>query len=88
MNPTLLSSMKGAAKSVTIWAGGVLLALGQIAPYIDKDTLAMLGLHGASMQRTLTVAGLIMWACRMITTKSLAEKGGASPLPSTSEKPK
>jgi len=82
-----LDAMKGAARSITIWAGGVLLALGQVAPYVDQDMLESIGLHGKSMRLTLTVSGLIMWVCRTITTKSLSEKGGAPPAPTVASIP-
>jgi|SRR5580692_9387956 hypothetical protein len=75
-------AMKGAAKSVTMWAGGVLLALGQVAPYVNQDMLDSIGIQGKSARISLTIAALVMWVCRTITTKSLSEKGGAAPAPS------
>lgn len=69
------ASVQGAAKSITIWVGGLLVVLGQLAPYINEQTLVSLGLHGRSLQIALTASGLLMAACRIITTKSLADKG-------------
>lgn len=76
-----LDLMKGAAKSITMWAGGVLLALGQIAPFINEQTMVSLGLQGRSVQFALTAAAIVMWACRTITSKSLTEKGGGEAVP-------
>src|SRR5450631_650888 len=77
-----LDAIKGAAKSITMWAAGALLALGQIAPLVNEQTMVSLGLHGRSVQWALTGAAFVMWACRMITSQSLSEKGGAAPEPS------
>ncbi len=87
MNANTLAAMKGSARSITMWIGAAFLALGQIAPYIDQSMLESIGLHGKSMQITLTVCGLVMWACRAITKQSLVEKGSA-PIVPPPEKPK
>ncbi len=89
------ASIKGAAKSITIWVGGLLVVLGQLAPYVNEATLVALGVHGRSLQIALTASGLLMAACRVITTNSLADKGvpaapvvAASASPTTPETPK
>jgi hypothetical protein len=78
-----LATVKGVANSVTMWAAGILLALGQIAPYVNEATMVSLGFHGRSLQWSLTIAALVMAACRFITSKSLADKGSppAPPAP-------
>jgi hypothetical protein len=88
MNTKTLAQINGAARSVTIWAAGILLAAGQVVPYITPETLASLGIeHGPTATRILTLCGLIMAACRLITKKSLADKGGLTTvsIPSTPE---
>lgn len=70
MNQTI----QGAAKSITIWVGGVLVVLGQLAPLVNESTMVALGLHGRSLQFALTASGLLMAACRLITKNSLADK--------------
>jgi hypothetical protein len=86
------ASIQGAAKSVTMWAAGILLAAAQVVPYVNADTLASLGIEGHTATRILTVCGLIMAACRVITNKSLADKGVPVPAiataPTTQEQPK
>jgi hypothetical protein len=87
------ASIKGAAKSITIWVGGLLVVLGQLAPYVNEATLVSLGLHGRSLQIALTLSGLLMGACRIITKNSLADKGEPAPAaapvpPTTPETPK
>lgn len=84
MNTT--DQIKGAAKSITIWVAGVLLAAGQLAPYVNEATLVSLGLHGRSLQLALTISGIVMMACRLITSKSLADKG-APPAPAAPVSP-
>jgi hypothetical protein len=79
VNAATLATAKGVAKSVTMYAAGILLALGQVAPFVNESTMISLGLHGRSLQISLTVAGLVMAACRAITTKSLADKGTVAP---------
>lgn len=76
MDTKTLAQINGIARSVTMWAAGILIALGQFAPLVNEQTLVSLGLHGRSLQIALTISGLLMAACRMITTKSLASKGG------------
>lgn len=75
MNDTVFATAKGVAKSITVYVAGVLIALGQLAPYVNEATMVSLGFHGRSLQFALTAAGLVMAACRFITTKSLADKG-------------
>jgi hypothetical protein len=76
MDTSTLAKINGAARSITIWTGGLLVVLGQLAPYINEQTLTTIGFHGRSLQIALSASGLLMVACRMITTKSLAAKGG------------
>lgn len=75
------STVKGAVKSITVWASAALVVAGQVAPYVNEATLVQLGLHGRSLQIALTASGLVMFFCRMITRQSLAEKGSPDPLP-------
>jgi len=89
------TTVKGAAKSITVWVGGVLVVLGQLAPLLSQDTFVALGLHDRSLKLALTVSGLLMVACRAITTNSLSDKGvpaapvAAAPVPPTTpENPK
>lgn len=85
------ASVQGAMRSITIWAAGALLAAGQIVPYVNADTLASLGIEGHTATRVLTICGLIMGACRFITSKSLADKAPAPAVtisPTTQEPPK
>jgi uncharacterized membrane protein len=85
------ASVQGAAKSVTMWAAGILLAAGQLVPYVNADTLASMGIEGHTATRVLTICGLIMAACRVITNKSLADKAVPTPAvaaPTTQEPPK
>lgn len=77
MNTKTLATINGIARSVTMWAAGILLSLGQIAPYVTPETLASIGISdGAGARKILTVCGLVMAACRLITSKGLADKGG------------
>lgn len=77
MNTNTLATINGIAKSVTMWVAGILVALGQVVPFITPETLASVGIeHGPTATRILTVAGIIMGLCRFITSKSLATKGG------------
>lgn len=83
------STVKGAVKSITVWASAVLIVAGQIAPYVNEATLVAAGLHGRSLQIALTVSGIVMLLCRLITSTSLADKGAPAPTapPSTTQEP-
>lgn len=82
------TTIKGAAKSITVWVGGLLVVLGQLTPLLSEDTFVALGLHDRSLKLALTISGLLMLACRTITKNSLADKGAAPVSQPTPENPK
>lgn len=77
MNTKTLATINGIARSVTMWAAGLLFSLGEVAQYVTPETLASVGITDAvGAHRILTAAAIIMAACRLITSKGLAAKGG------------
>jgi hypothetical protein len=70
MTPTI----KGALKSKTMWAGGLLTILSLFAP-VAAPALAAVGLHAGTIQWVGTGMGLLMGYLRTVTNQSLADKG-------------
>jgi hypothetical protein len=68
------ASIKGASKSVTIYAALIILILSNVAPLVPV-LLAQLGLHAQTIQAVGTFGAIVMTICRVITTTSLADKG-------------
>jgi hypothetical protein len=72
------ASLKGASKSVTIYAALVILIISNVAPLVPV-LLAQLGLHAQTIQAVGTFGAIVMTICRVITTTSLADKGDDAP---------
>lgn len=77
MNTSTLATINGMVRSVTMWAAAGLLTLGQVVPYITPAMLTSLGITDpVTATRVLTGCAIVMFLCRLITKKSLADKGG------------
>jgi hypothetical protein len=68
------ASLKGASKSVTIYAALIILIISNVAPLVPV-LLGQLGLHAQTIQAVGTFGAIVMAICRVITTSSLADKG-------------
>jgi small neutral amino acid transporter SnatA (MarC family) len=90
MNASIFSlAVKGAAKSWTMWAAGLLAVLTQLTPILTPDFLAnTMGLEPHTVQKLGGVLVIIMAILRVVTKQSLANKGaGIDPQPPPAPEP-
>lgn len=76
-----MQTVKGAAKSLTIWVAGAAEVLGEAAPYVTPVALAGVGLDPHTVTVVCRVFSLLMLGCRFVTKTSLADKVAPAPLP-------
>ena len=81
MNTQILAVVNGIFKSVTMWDAGAIATAAQILPDVTPDDLVAIGVTDpVQVAKTMTRCALLMAACRFITSKSLAHKGGLTPV--------
>ena len=75
--PHIRATLKGAAKSLTVWAAGIIAVLPEALPLI-RDNFATVApfIPQALQSRALQFIALLMLVLRLKTNTSLAAKGG------------
>lgn len=71
---TAVATLKGAIQSLTIWVAALAEVFGEIAPLVTPDSLTSLGLEPHTVTLVCRWFATAMILCRLVTSKSLADK--------------
>jgi hypothetical protein len=69
-----VAAIKGAIYSLTIWVAAAAEVLGELTPLVTPGTLESLGLDAHTTTVICRVLAFAMIVCRVLTSKSLADK--------------